>query len=100
ADPIIDRSGEPAELRRALVETRRAGYALSYGANHPGVHGIAAPVASTFEPVGGAALSVAVSGPAARWTEVRMRAFADRLLDTCAELSVLLDDRAGALAHH
>ncbi|HWN31742.1 MAG TPA: IclR family transcriptional regulator [Pseudonocardia sp.] len=111
AQPIIDRAEDPAVLRVALDEIRRAGYALSYGANHPGVHGMAAPVRSSFErpggsavgpaggPAGGPALSVAVSGPAARWTEGRMRTFADRLLDTCAELSELLDDRAEALTH-
>jgi DNA-binding IclR family transcriptional regulator len=35
---------------------------------------------------------IAVSGPAERWTEERMRAFSERLLNACAELSVLFDD--------
>jgi IclR family acetate operon transcriptional repressor len=64
---------------------RRDGYKMSFGANHPGVHGIAAPVPS-------AGMSVAVSGPAERWTEERMRAFSERLLNACAELSALFDD--------
>lgn len=94
AEPVIAQAEDPRSLRASLDEVRRAGYAMSFGANHPGVHGIAAPVSSTFEPSrpGVAPLSVAVSGPAARWTEDRMRASADRLLDTCAELSALFTD--------
>jgi DNA-binding IclR family transcriptional regulator len=85
ADPVIAQAEDPAGLRETLAEVRRDGYKMSFGANHPGVHGIAAPVPS-------AGMSVAVSGPAERWTEERMRAFSERLLNACAELSVLFDD--------
>jgi DNA-binding IclR family transcriptional regulator len=88
AEPVIAKADDPAALRARLTTVRAQGYALSHGANHPGVHGIAAPVLSTFDGVGGQ-LSVALSGPADRWTTDRMRSFADQLLETCAELSVL-----------
>lgn len=74
-------------VRADLAAAREDGYVLSFGANHPGVHGIAAPVPSTFD--GEAGMSVAVAGPADRWTEDRMRANATHLLETCAELSIL-----------
>jgi DNA-binding IclR family transcriptional regulator len=95
-EEIIAKAGDPAALRVTLREARQAGYVLSFGANHPGVHGIAAPVLSTFATDSG--VSVALSGPADRWTEHRMRAFSARLLDTCAELSALFADTALQLA--
>jgi len=87
ADRLTEHADDPEELRTALAKARTDGYVLSFGANHPGVHGIAAPVPSTFDGDGG--MSVAVSGPAERWTEERMRASAPRLLETCGELSAL-----------
>jgi DNA-binding IclR family transcriptional regulator len=39
-------------------------------------------------------MSVAVSGPADRWTGDRMRACAPQLLKTCEELSALFADLA------
>jgi DNA-binding IclR family transcriptional regulator len=92
ADPIIGQADDAGSLRAALAAAVKDGYALSYGANHPGVHGIAAPVRSAFTAGGG--MSVAVSGPADRWTGDRMRACAPRLLKTCEELSVLFADLA------
>jgi DNA-binding IclR family transcriptional regulator len=88
AEPVIAKADDPARLRTGLAAVREQGYVLSYGANHPGVHGIAAPVLSTFDGAAGQ-LSVALSGPADRWTTERMRSFADPLLAACAELSVL-----------
>jgi IclR family acetate operon transcriptional repressor len=87
AEPVIAQADDAESLRRALAVTREDGYALSYGANHAGVHGIAAPILSAF--AGGAGISVAVAGPADRWTEQRMRESAPRLLEICAELSPL-----------
>ena len=95
ADPIVARAEDPVALRAALEEIREAGYSMSYGANHPGVHGIAAPVPSTFS--AGTPVSVAVSGPANRWTEDRMRAFSVRLIETCDELSALFADSVAPL---
>ncbi|MCU1651776.1 MAG: hypothetical protein JWQ60_2925 [Pseudonocardia sp.] len=95
AEPVIATVDDPPGLRAALTEVRAAGYAVSFGANHPGVHGIAAPVLSSFERAAATEpLSLAVSGPAARWTEQRMREFAGELLRTCAELSVLFEHDA------
>jgi DNA-binding IclR family transcriptional regulator len=88
AERIVGRSEQPEALRSALGEVRRLGYAISFGANHPGVHGIAAPVMSSFTTSSGE-LSVALSGPAERWTEDRMLQFADLLLQTCADLAGL-----------
>lgn len=88
AEPVITAAEDSSALRKALDEIRRDGYALSFGANHPGVHGIAAPVLSTFDGPG-APMSVALSGPADRWTGDRMVSFADKLITTCAQLSEL-----------
>ncbi|GAB3150873.1 hypothetical protein GCM10027258_49600 [Amycolatopsis stemonae] len=67
-----------------LDEIRQDGFVLSFGANHPGVAGIAAPV------TGGAhGMSVAVAGPAERWTEQRMRDFAPKLVAACEQLAGL-----------
>jgi IclR family transcriptional regulator, acetate operon repressor len=95
AGPIVARAEDPAALRAALNDIRAAGYALSYGANHAGVHGIAAPIPSTFR--AGAPVSVAVSGPGNRWDEERMRAFSARLIETCGELSALFADALAPL---
>jgi DNA-binding IclR family transcriptional regulator len=90
AAPIIAQASDADAVRAELAQARSAGYALSYGANHPGVHGVAAPVHAAF--TGGHGMSVAVSGPADRWTDDRMRACVPRLLKTCAELSVLFGE--------
>jgi IclR family transcriptional regulator, acetate operon repressor len=92
AERIINQADDPDSLRHAMAVVAEDGYALSYGANHPGVHGIAAPVLAAFTAGGG--MSVAVSGPADRWTEDRMRACAPQLLKTCEELSILFADMA------
>ncbi|MFE8954915.1 IclR family transcriptional regulator [Streptomyces althioticus] len=68
----------PAEatsgVRERAAEARKLGYVLSFGANHPGVHGVATPVP-------GADLAVSVSGPGHRWTQERMTAFAPHLIE-------------------
>lgn len=87
AASIVAQADDAESLRSALAVAREDGYALSFGANHPGVHGIAAPILSTF--AGGAGISVAIAGPADRWTEQRMRSCAPHLLEVCAELSAL-----------
>jgi DNA-binding IclR family transcriptional regulator len=65
---------EAAGVRRDVAETKERGFALSYGANHPGLHGVAAAIPGTE-------MSVSVSGPADRWTRERMTAFAATLVD-------------------
>ncbi|WP_051343103.1 IclR family transcriptional regulator [Pseudonocardia spinosispora] len=80
AEPITRTAEDPESLRTELAALREAGYTLSFGDNHPGVHGIAAPVPNRQ-------LSVAVSGPATRCTEHHLRTFAEPLLATCTQLA-------------
>lgn len=93
---VLDRGGLPPDARRVLernlAEIATRGYAVSRGANHPGLFGIAAPV---LPPEGGgtAALSVSVSGPDSRWTADRARRHVDDLLRCCAQISYLLPVR-------
>jgi IclR family transcriptional regulator, acetate operon repressor len=96
---VLDRGGLRPDARRALdrnlAEIAARGYALSRGANHPGLFGIAAAV---LPPDGGAMveLSVSVSGPDSRWTEDHALRHVDDLLRCCAQLSHLLPvHRAG-----
>ncbi|HEY2206546.1 MAG TPA: IclR family transcriptional regulator [Pseudonocardia sp.] len=94
AERVTAGADDPAGVRVELDGVRADGYALSFGANHPGVAGIAAPVLGTVgrPAADGAPLSAAVSGPADRWTGERMRAFAPRLLAACDQLSGLFGD--------
>jgi IclR family acetate operon transcriptional repressor len=84
AVPAVNR----AELRERLEEIRYRGYALSDGANHPGVSGIAVGISASAR--SSAAVSIAVSGPADRWTQDRRVAFAGELRQADAELSELI----------
>ncbi|MGW7529997.1 IclR family transcriptional regulator [Streptomyces sp. NPDC054783] len=86
---IVQRAGDaacPHEVERSLVAVRADGYALSQGANHPGLLGIAVPILTTS---GHVAASVAVSGPADRWTARRALAIAGLLTERCARLGTL-----------
>lgn len=67
-------------IRREVALTRKRGYALSFGVNHPGLHGLAAALP-------GSEMSISVSGPAERWTKQTMIAFAPRLIDTVSAFS-------------
>jgi IclR family acetate operon transcriptional repressor len=90
-DAVLTRavpSAERAPLRQQLDEISSRGYALSDGANHPGVAGIATWISATAGSP--AALSVAVSGPAERWTHERRLAFAGELRRAEAGLSELV----------
>jgi IclR family transcriptional regulator, acetate operon repressor len=76
-------AAEVKRARRALRNIQRDGYVMSFGENHPGLNGVAAPVV-------GAEMSVSVSGPDARWTRERMEAFAPRLLEGTAAIAAQL----------
>jgi IclR family transcriptional regulator, acetate operon repressor len=93
---VLDRGGLRPDARRALernlAEIATRGYALSRGANHPGLLGIAAAVLPP-EGDGTAELSVSVSGPDIRWTEDRALRHVDDLLRCCAQLPHLLPAR-------
>jgi DNA-binding IclR family transcriptional regulator len=72
----------------SLRESGRSGYAFSFGENHAGVAGMAAPV---FRGAHGEVLaSIAVSGPDGRWTQTAMESALPELLSTCKELSTAL----------
>lgn len=90
AEQVIERSlpkSDRQELTQGLVDIRAAGYALSHGANHPGVSGVAATVPSTNGRRD--ATSIAISGPSFRWTEDRMGEVVDELKEACSELAAL-----------
>jgi IclR family transcriptional regulator, acetate operon repressor len=82
---------ERPALRTALDGIRERGYVLSHGANHPGVNGIARGLP------GAAGTSVAVSGPAERWTPERMRELAPALVEATDALADLLAHAAVTL---
>jgi DNA-binding IclR family transcriptional regulator len=76
-----------AAHRDALAGIRDAGHAISHGENHPGVNGIARALPAT---VGTAtATSIAISGPAQRWTPERMRDHVPDLVAATDALSAL-----------
>lgn len=96
---IVRRAGEEvdaAELHGALSQARAAGFALSHGANYPGLLGIAAPVST---PDGRVVASVAVSGPQERWTPARATASAGLLIERCERLSLLFGSTATVLSN-
>lgn len=71
---VAQESPEDAvRIRRDVNRTRKQGYALSFGANHPGLHGVATTLPGTE-------MSVSVSGPGQRWTRQKMIEFAPRLI--------------------
>ncbi|MEU5462872.1 IclR family transcriptional regulator [Streptomyces althioticus] len=78
-----DRSDTAQETLDGLATIRSQGFALSTGANHPGLRGIAVPVLS---PDGHPVASAAVSGPADRWTAERAVAFSATLAERCRPL--------------
>lgn len=93
AHAIVHRAGMNSEaeaLERKLREIAGRGFATSYGSNHPGVRGIAAPVLPAAS--GAFASSVAISGPGERWTEDRALAFLPELQDTCTAVAHLLSN--------
>lgn len=90
-DAILKRANRGiAEVEAALSSVRREGFALSQGANHPGIRGVAVPI---LTPTGDAVASVAVSGPAERWTVKRAVAFAQVLSERRQRLSLLFQTR-------
>jgi IclR family acetate operon transcriptional repressor len=84
AVPLEDRTS----LRRRLTQIHTDGYAISQGENHPGVHGIAVPLRATDETM--PKLSLAVSGPALRWSKERMLDLVPELLSAQADIAQLL----------
>lgn len=79
-----------------LATIRNLGYAISLGANHVGLNGIAAPLLSPFsgDPLG----SLSISGSAERLDEVRLHGLSDALKRATTELAPLLAKRLGPMA--
>jgi DNA-binding IclR family transcriptional regulator len=82
-----DHDGDVEETLAALAAIRKQGVALSAGANHPGLRGIAVPILTAD---GHPVASVAVSGPADRWTAERALAFTSTLTERCRQLILVL----------
>ncbi len=84
ADDLVDQllANKPVDdverVRQEIRQIRQDGFVLSFEANHPGLHGLAAPLPGTE-------MSVSVSGPGSRWTKQKMLDFAPRFLATLAE---------------
>jgi DNA-binding IclR family transcriptional regulator len=87
ARTVIDE--DRRSLLTSLSRIRDLGCAVSHGANHPGVNGIAATIRSTEGRSD--STSIAVSGPATRWTDERMLAFATRLNEACEQLREIFE---------
>ncbi|GAA2437258.1 hypothetical protein GCM10010191_60090 [Actinomadura vinacea] len=89
ADAILRRAGmTPAEadaLRDRLATVNTRGHAMSHGANHPGVRGIAAPVRSPR--LDAFAMSLVISGPDQRWTPERALEFLPPLITAAAAVA-------------
>lgn len=91
--PMVDRilvnesSDEAVRVRSTLHEIGQRGFIITFGVNHPGLAGIAVPVAV-------ANVSVAVSGPATRWTKARMTRFAPQMLTAIAGFADGLENPA------
>jgi DNA-binding IclR family transcriptional regulator len=77
-------AGHPAHrFADQLDAAARDGWLIAVGDRTPGVGAVCAAV---FDPAGVAG-SIAVAGPAERWSPARMRAFSGRLRTACAEIS-------------
>ncbi|SIS97184.1 IclR family transcriptional regulator [Alicyclobacillus vulcanalis] len=75
---------DPDRLRAALAKIRDAGYATSVGELRPGVNSVAAPVRDYTRRVIGAVTAV---GPAARFTDEKMKSLAKTLISISREIS-------------
>ncbi|MFC1407670.1 IclR family transcriptional regulator [Streptacidiphilus sp. N1-12] len=80
----IEGRTDRAELLDRLRTIAGRGFAVSSGVNHPGVRGIAAPVLRDGAPT---TMSVAVVGPAERFTEQRALAVSSQLTACCVRLA-------------
>lgn len=69
-------------IRKRLDVIRRNGWGMAEDALEPGVSGISAPIGHA-----GTVVAFSVSGPSARWTRKRMRAFSDIVRETVTTLS-------------
>jgi IclR family acetate operon transcriptional repressor len=73
-----------SQVWRAIEQCRRDGYAMAFEETMPGLNTIAAPVQDHTRSV---CAAISVSGPVARLTRPKMRAFAPSLLETATQLS-------------
>jgi len=77
-------SGEPRPSTAELAKIRNEGYSLSFRSNHPGLHGIGAPLLDplTRIPLG----SISVAGGYEHLSAATLCSFSPSLLSACAEL--------------
>lgn len=94
---LIARAAAPSDrpgIVDRLTDIRHRGVATSAGENHPGVNGISILISSTADSE--TSTSIAVSGPAERWSTDRMALFVPELRLAEQELSRLFQLEAGA----
>lgn len=68
------------ELEEKIRSTREVGFAFAIGARLPEVGALAAPL---LAPQGHARAALVIAGPAYRWDEEKMAAYAPRLVELC-----------------
>ncbi|MBV9379516.1 MAG: IclR family transcriptional regulator [Streptosporangiaceae bacterium] len=73
-----------ATLREWVARARRDGYAVSHGEREEGLSAVAAPV---YGRSGTVVAALALSGPTVRFTDDRVRMFADDLMKAAARIS-------------
>jgi IclR family transcriptional regulator, acetate operon repressor len=93
-DAAVVAGDDGALLDASVQEIKAIGYAVSFGANHPGVNGVAVAV-PLLDAAKTTRYSLTVSGPEARWTRSKMTAFANRVRTSADLLAGLLLDGYG-----
>lgn len=73
-----------SQVRQAIEQCRRDGYAMAFEETMPGLNTIAAPVRDHTSSV---CAVISVNGPVSRLTRAKMRGFAPSLLETAKQLS-------------
>jgi DNA-binding IclR family transcriptional regulator len=69
------------DIEDAIARARSDGYAHAVGARLPEVGALAAPL---LDARGHVRAAIAIAGPAYRWDEEKMAAYADRLVELCS----------------
>lgn len=75
---------DPQQLRADLAETRRRGYAVSFGETDEGAAGISVPV---FDRHGDAVASLTIAGPITRMNQASMLKYVDLALDGARQIA-------------
>lgn len=78
---------DPDRLRADLEETRKRGYATTFGEHSEMVHSVAAPI---FDHEGQVIASISMLGPASRFTHQHMVKLAELVVSAASQISHLL----------